>query len=74
MVLLHLLGYVVHYFGILQEKLQEWLLKAKRTLQDEVENKTKKFELSSCMLHFPFNFVVWKFSCGYIDIYDCIYT
>ncbi|KAL0379916.1 UNVERIFIED_CONTAM: DNA-directed RNA polymerase I subunit [Sesamum angustifolium] len=31
----------------LKEKLQEWLLKAKRTLQEEVDNRTKKFELSS---------------------------
>lgn len=31
----------------LKEKLQDWLLRAKRTLQDEVDNNTKKFELSS---------------------------
>ncbi|KAI3444963.1 hypothetical protein Pfo_001628 [Paulownia fortunei] len=31
----------------LKEKLQDWLLKAKRALQDEVDNRTKKFELSS---------------------------
>ncbi|KAL2514232.1 nuclear RNA polymerase A2 [Forsythia ovata] len=31
----------------LKEKLQEWLLKVKRLLQDETDNRTKKFELSS---------------------------
>ncbi|KAG8391300.1 hypothetical protein BUALT_Bualt01G0173600 [Buddleja alternifolia] len=31
----------------LKEKLQDWLLKVKRGLQDEVDNKTKKFDLSS---------------------------
>ncbi|PIN12704.1 DNA-directed RNA polymerase [Handroanthus impetiginosus] len=40
----------------LKEKLQDWLLRAKRTLQDEVDNRTKKFELSSCMLRYPLIF------------------
>lgn len=31
----------------LKEKLQDWLFRAKRALQDELENNTKKFELSS---------------------------
>lgn len=31
----------------LKERLQDWLVKVKRLLQDEVDNKTKKFELSS---------------------------
>ncbi|CAA3022495.1 DNA-directed RNA polymerase I subunit 2 [Olea europaea subsp. europaea] len=30
-----------------QEKLQDWLLRVKRLLQDEIDNGTKKFELSS---------------------------
>ncbi|GFP98191.1 DNA-directed RNA polymerase i subunit rpa2 [Phtheirospermum japonicum] len=31
----------------LKEKLQDWLLRVKKSLQDEVDNRTKKFELSS---------------------------
>ncbi|EPS62433.1 hypothetical protein M569_12357, partial [Genlisea aurea] len=31
----------------LKEKLQEWLLRSKRALQDEADNKAKKFDLSS---------------------------
>ncbi|XP_022862473.1 DNA-directed RNA polymerase I subunit 2 [Olea europaea var. sylvestris] len=31
----------------LKEKLQDWLLRVKRLLQDEIDNGTKKFELSS---------------------------
>ncbi|CAK9159049.1 unnamed protein product, partial [Ilex paraguariensis] len=34
-----------------KEKLQDWLLKVRRLLQDEINSKSKKFEFNSCMLY-----------------------
>lgn len=55
-----------------QEKLEDWLQKAKKLLQDEINNTSKNFDFCSRMWSLPFlNAIDWQlYSC--INIETCI--